>query len=239
MFETITIIPILIAIITFLSGLFVFFRAISIKRTFEDKEKDFKNQILKSIQERKRIEKNSEFRMKRLMELQNQYKEMEEREVLLKLIIECNNNAIRDEGNDGFKESRRKFADKLREAFRSEYCAIGMVSDGIAEDCIISLFKATDKKVLSQQEEYVQKVKSVSIDELQYNVCQALKENGRITYFDFDKGCFEKNEYCKAYEKHILNSHRISNTTIICIRDNNANNHGYIQFINSKKIFYK
>ena len=69
---------------------------------------------------------------------------------ILKHIINCANAALQNE--DAFQKAMLGLAAELRRVFDSDFCSIGIVTDGYAEDCIRSYKKFEDEELSKQQE---------------------------------------------------------------------------------------
>lgn len=153
------------------------------------------------------------------------------RNSILNHIINCANSALTDDSS--FKVAMYAFANGLRTIFCSEYCAIGKVVDGIAEDCIIALDKSNEEAISKLQEEYLKSVSSAHINQDDCVVCRALKSQESIYYENNIESASNFNIY-----KKILKSQIVNNTIVIPIRESKykelgyLQNFGYIQFIN-------
>ena len=146
---------------------------------------------------------------------------------ILKHIINCANCALK--GEDNFHEAMISLAHEFRTFFESEYCAIGTVVDGIAEDSAIS-FQISGDDIKSKKQFYELKfVRSKATYDDDTLVSKALKSDSEISSFD-------KNEFFKSrnYDLYtiILDSGIPENSIVIPIRDNEGENYGFIQFIN-------
>ena len=153
-----------------------------------------------------------------------------DRNSILNHIIKCANCALKNE--DAFQKAMLGLATELRNIFDSEYCSIGIVSDGYAEDCVISLEKFEDEELSKQQKIFLDSVKRASIDDDKCTVCLALKSNENIYRYIQEK-LNELNNY--KYYQHILTSRSIKNSCVIPIRDKERKSYGFIQFINTEK----
>ncbi len=152
-----------------------------------------------------------------------------DRNSILNHIINCANCALQYE--DAFQKAMLGLAGELRSVFESEFCSIGIVSDGFAEDCVISYKQLEDEELSKQQEIFLQSVKHFSVDDDSFVVCLALNSDEDI-FFLQNKNHFINNEYYQS----ILTSGRVKNSYVIPLRDKEKKNFGFIQFINSKKI---
>lgn len=154
-----------------------------------------------------------------------------DKEEIVDLIVECSNSAIGDPTNDeAFQEKLHKLTEKLRTIFESEYCAIGKVTPDYVEDCVVAFKKFDDPEKHDEQKENLYKVKRVPLDDGTL-VCKALHSGEEISYFsekDLDKA-----PHATVYKENLC-SGELNNTTIILIKDKNGENHGFIQFVNSK-----
>lgn len=150
------------------------------------------------------------------------------RNSILNHIINCANCALQNE--DAFQKAMLELAGELRSIFESEFCSIGIVSDGYAEDCVISYKRLEDEELSKQQEIILKSINRFSIDNDSFVVCIALKSDEDI-FFLLDNDQFSNNEYYQS----ILTSGLIKNSFVIPIRDKENNKFGFIQFINSKK----
>lgn len=146
---------------------------------------------------------------------------------ILNHIINCANCAIQNE--DAFQKAMLGLAGELRSVFESEFCSIGIVSDGFAEDCVISYKKFEEEELSKQQEIFLKSVKRASLDDDSFVVCLALKSDEDI-FFLHNNNQFNDCEYYQT----ILTSGHLKNSFVIPIRDKKNNKFGFIQFINSK-----
>lgn len=162
------------------------------------------------------------------METSNHDISEQNRNSVLNHIIDCANCALQNE--DVFQKAMLGLAGELRSVFESEFCSIGIVSDGYAEDCVISYEKFEDDELSKQQEIFLQSVKHFSVDDDSFVVCLALKSNKDI-FFLQDNNQFNDYEYYQT----ILTSGQVKNSYVIPLRDKTKKNFGFIQFINSKK----
>lgn len=151
---------------------------------------------------------------------------------ILNHIIDCANAALQSE--DAFQKSTSSLTSELRIIFDSEYCSIGIVFDGYAEDCVISYEKFEDEELSKQQDEFLLSVKRVIIDDNDsWIVVRALKSDNSLTWFQQES----LNEYGNyyRYKTGILPSREVRNSCIIPLRDKEKKNFGFIQFINTKQ----
>lgn len=162
------------------------------------------------------------------METSNHDISEQNRNSILNHIINCANCALQNE--DVFQKAMLGLAGELRSVFESEFCSIGIVSDGYAEDCVISYKKFEEEELSKQQEIFLKSVKRASVDNDSFVVCLALKSDEDI-FFLQDNNQF--NDY--AYYQTILTSGHVINSYVIPLRDKEKKNFGFIQFINSKK----
>ena len=128
----------------------------------------------------------------------------------------------------------KKFVNELRNAFSSEYCAIGTVADGIAEDSAVDYDQFDDIQLANQQAYELETVRTADANIGDTLVSKALKAKAELSFFD--GGYFNDTQNDTKNFKHyikILSSGKIENTTIIPIRDKDNNNFGFIQFINT------
>lgn len=160
------------------------------------------------------------------METNNSNISEKDRNSILNHIINCAKCALQNE--DVFQKAMLGLAGELRTVFDSEYCSIGIVTDGYAEDCMISYKLFEDEELSKQQEIFLKSVKRVSIDEDKSAVCQALKSDEDIFFLQDEIN--QCNNY--GYYQSILISGLVKNSCVIPIRDNVKNNYGFIQFIN-------
>jgi len=154
------------------------------------------------------------------------------KEEVLTQIINCANKALEDENL--FYGSMKKLVHTLRIIFQGEYCAFGIVSRDIVEDYVTDYDEYDDRELKQKQQDCFDATKKVKITDSEYMACEALTNFEQpIRYFDEEE---IKNKHNKHYEyyKTILKSKKISNTTVIPLRNNDLENYGYIQFINSK-----
>lgn len=148
---------------------------------------------------------------------------------ILKHIISCANAALQSE--DAFQKAMLGLAGELRGGFDSDFCSIGIVTDGYAEDCIRSYKEFEDEELSKQQELSLKSVKRASLDDDKYIVCQALKSDKDIFFHQEEAGNKINNEYYQS----ILTSGHVINSYVIPLRDEEKKIFGFIQFINSKK----
>ena len=149
---------------------------------------------------------------------------------ILNSIIKCANQSL---SNDTvFSLSLIELVKEFRLIFDSEYCSIGKVVDGVVEDCALSYDIFEDEKRADMQVQYAKMVKKVDINNDNYKVCNALKSNNEISYYDNSSINPQDNHYYPIYLHHILKTGIIKNTTIVLVR-NSEKVLGYLQFINS------
>lgn len=153
-----------------------------------------------------------------------------DRSSILNHVIKCANCALQSE--DAFQKAMLGLAGELRRVFDSEYCSIGIVTDGYAEDCVISYKKFEDEELSKQQEESLKSVKRVDIEDDSNTVSLALKSNN-IAWFKEEK-MDEYGNYSR-YKTDILPSREVKNSCVIPLRDSANRNYGFIQLINTKK----
>ncbi len=150
---------------------------------------------------------------------------------ILNHIINCANCALKDENT--FHEAMKRLAHEFRELFKSEYCAIGTVMDGIAEDSAIDLQISDEQKSDEQKSkklvDELESVRSANADDDDTLVSKALKSPLDIS--SFDKSDFSNLKNFEHY-KNILDSGEPENSIVIPIRDDEGDNFGFIQFIN-------
>ena len=99
---------------------------------------------------------------------------------ILNHIINCANCALQNE--DAFQKAMLGLAGELRSVFESEFCSIGIVSDGYAEDCVISYKIFEEEELSKQQDIFLKSVKRASLDDDSFVVCLALKSDEDIFY---------------------------------------------------------
>jgi signal transduction histidine kinase len=164
--------------------------------------------------------------------LKSEHKKLNTKEKILSQIINCANKALENE--DSFQISMKKLVNTLRTTFQSEYCAIGKVVNDIVEDYACDYDKHDDKELQNKQENSFNETRKVNIINTEYMVCEALKSKKQqiSIYNEEDIKKKENNHY--VHYKKILKSGKLSNTTIIPLRNNKSENFGYIQFINSR-----
>lgn len=216
--EIISILSLLVVLVTLSISFFFSFKRVEMKsKKLQDsiEEKELELELINSqLQKKDGIYRN--------------------RQKLLSQIISCANNALRDD--QFFQNSMQKLADFLRDIFKSEYCSIGTVVNGDVEDHIISVEPFKNEQKLRLQLNNVEKVSIARIDDDLF-VCKAL--NSRKEQYLYHE--FSKNEnsgsiqHSVEYNDYILPSGKLSNTSIIPIRDTARNNYGYLQFINSER----
>lgn len=156
----------------------------------------------------------------------------DDKESIARLIVECSNIAIENPTEDtAFLSALSELADKLRTIFKSEYCAIGKITKDYVEDCMASFEEAEEPSQRETQKNNLNTVKRVRIDD-ETLVCRALSSDEIITYYPTDE--INQAPNAKVYLNN-LNSKQLKDTTIFIIQDNQKNNQGYIQFINSNE----
>lgn len=153
---------------------------------------------------------------------------------ILKHIINCANAALQND--DAFQKSMLGLAAELRNVFDSDFCSIGIVTDGYAEDCIRSYKKFEDEELSKQQDHSLKSAKRASLDNDTYIVCQALKtalktDKDDIFFPQEEINQFNNNEYYPS----ILTSGHLIDSYVFPLRDKEKKIFGYIQFINSEK----
>ena len=151
-----------------------------------------------------------------------------DRDSILNHIINCANCALKDK--DAFQEAMLGLVSELRSLFESEFCSIGIVSDGYAEDCVISYEQFEEEELSKQQELFLESVKRASVDDKSFVVCLALQSDKDIFFLQDN----DQINNCEYY-KYIVTSGQVKNSHVISIRDRENNKLGFIQFINSKK----
>jgi len=167
-------------------------------------------------------------------DLKAEHEKLNIKENILSQIINCANKAL--EEDDVFQISMKKLANTLRNTFESEYCAIGKVLNDTVEDYACDYDKHTDKELQKLQENSFNKTRKVIIRNTEYLVCEALNDKAQpIIIFNEEDIKKKHNSHYELY-KTILKSGKLSNTTIIPLRNNESENIGYIQFINSENI---
>ncbi len=153
-----------------------------------------------------------------------------DRNSILNQIINCANCALQND--DAFQKAMLGLARELRAVFESEYCSIGIVDDGYAEECVISYRKIEDEELSKQQEIVLNSVKRVSIhSEDKFIVCQALKSDRDIFLHGEKTGNIINNDYYQS----ILTSGHLNNSYVIPLRDREKKNFGFIQFFNTNR----
>lgn len=149
---------------------------------------------------------------------------------ILKHIINCANAALQNE--DAFQKAMLGLAGELRRVFDSDFCSIGIVTDGYAEDCIRSYKEFEDEELFKQQELSLKSVKRASLDDDKYIVCQALKTDKDDIFFPQEEiNQFNNNKYYQS----ILTKGHLINSYVIPLRDEEKKIFGFIQFINSER----
>lgn len=143
---------------------------------------------------------------------------------IVNLIVKCSKEATKKPKESKFTDSLKELVTKLKEIFKSEYCAIGTVDDKYVKD------RACTLDGLSRDEKWA------PIESKSCLVCKALG----YAYKSTDRKLittYSENEIRNAgnYEKYkeILKENP-KNTTIIIIQDNDGDPQGYLQFINSE-----
>lgn len=149
---------------------------------------------------------------------------------ILNHIINCANCALQNE--DAFQKAMFGLAGELRHIFESEYCSIGTISNGYAEESIFSFETFEDKELSEQQKESLEAVKRVNIYDDSSTVSLALRSDERISWFYPSR--MNGFGYVERYQKAILPSRDVNNVCVIPIRDNANQNYGFIQLINVK-----
>lgn len=141
------------------------------------------------------------------------------------------------ESIDDFEQSMNDLALVLRTIFNSEYSAIGIQTmkngNTFFEDFAMSYDLKDSEKDRINQQEASRKVMGVDAEDPGYFIITSLNRKKIINFFD--KETIEErrkaNKHFEFYEKDILKSKEIRNTTVINIC--NENTTGYIQFINT------
>lgn len=148
-------------------------------------------------------------------------------------------NSTSAESIDIFKQKMNDLAHVLRVIFNSEYCAIGKIKNKEGktryEDFTFNYALKDASEDQIKQHEATTKVMGVDAENPGYFITTALKEKRLISIFNQDK-IEEKrsqNYHLDFYEKDILKSGEIKNTTIINIINQDQDTVGYIQFINT------
>lgn len=152
------------------------------------------------------------------------------RNSILNHIINCANCALLNE--EAFRNSMSALAKELRAIFDSEYCAIGIVTDEYAEDCVISYKKYDDEQLSKLQEASLNSVKRVSIKDDRNTVSLALKSDNNAWFKEEKMDGFDN--YAR-YKTDILPSREVKNSYVIPLRDKTNHNYGFIQLINTNK----
>lgn len=147
---------------------------------------------------------------------------------VLNRIINCANCALKDD--EAFKKAMKGLAHEFRTLFRSEYCAIGIVVDGIAEDSAIDFEISNDFQKAREQITKLKYVRSKNALDCETLVSMALESP--LDLSSFDKTQFIKSKNYDHY-KIILDSRQPENSIVIPIRDLEKKNLGYIQFMNT------
>lgn len=149
---------------------------------------------------------------------------------ILNHIINCANCALQD--TDSFQKAMDELSAELRAIFDSEYCSIGTISNGYAEESIFSFETFNDKRLYERQERSLEAVKRVNINDDSSTVSFALRSNEKISWFYPSRMNGFAN--VERYQKAILPSRDVKNVCVIPIRDNANQNYGFIQLINVK-----
>ena len=146
-----------------------------------------------------------------------------EKTVIAELVSKCGKVAATSTNEKEFNNILTEIAVKLKEIFKSDYCAIGSIDANYVID-------RASTSVLSQD------VKLTQIRSVSCLVCKSL---------DYVRKKKDRNIICR-YENNILNGAvnyekykvllgtELNNTTVIIIQDNDGCAYGYIQLINSK-----
>lgn len=149
---------------------------------------------------------------------------------ILNHIINCANCALQD--TDSFQKAMDELSAELRAIFDSEYCSIGTISNGYAEESIFSFETFNDKRLYERQERSLEAVKRVNINDDSSTVSLALRSNEQISWFYPSR--MNGLGSVKGYKNYILPSRDIKNVCVIPIRDKANQNFGFIQLINVK-----
>lgn len=147
---------------------------------------------------------------------------------ILNHIINCASCALK--GEDTFHEAMISLAHEFRTLFDSEYCAIGTVVGGIAEDSAIDFQISGDELKAKKQVYELKFVRSKPTYDDDTLVSKGLKSPLDISLFDKIE-FFESRNY--DLYSIILDSGKPENSIVIPIRDNKGDNFGYIQFMNT------
>lgn len=150
-------------------------------------------------------------------------------------ILNCANcvmQDLKDNSYNAFYSAMFELAHEFRIVFDSEYCSIGTVSDGIAQDRATEYVISENKRMAEVQSYELDSVLSSSADDGETLVSIALNSSDNISYFD--KSFFINSKNYDHY-KNIISSGELINSIVIPIRDKDKNNHGFIQFINAKE----
>lgn len=154
-----------------------------------------------------------------------------DRNSILIQIINCANCALLNE--DAFRKAMMQLADAFRVLFEGEFCSIGIVNDGYAEDIFISFEHFNDEKLSKLQYVNIESVKRINIDDNDsWIVARALKSNEII--YSLPEKTIEGFNHFPNYQR-ILFSGDVKNSCVIPIRDHEKKAYGFIQFINTKK----
>ncbi len=167
-----------------------------------------------------------------LLDLEIVNERSRKREIVFEHIINCANVSFEDEF--AFKRSMVDLVNSLRILFDSEYCAIGKVVNDLVEDYAFDYDMYTDKDLYTNQIIRFKEIRNVNINSTEYFVCLALSDKTKfLTHFGVED---IKNNYNNHYDLYlqVLKSGLLFNTTIIALRNDNLDNVGYIQFVNSR-----
>ena len=160
--------------------------------------------------------------------------------VIKECILNCANSVMQDyqeERYSAFNNAMYELAHELRIILKSEYCSIGIVRDGIAQDTVTEYVISENKEMADVQSYEFDSVRSSSADDGETLVSIALNSHDDISFFD--KNFFNTSKHYDNY-KSIIASGDIINSIVIPIRNNENKNYGFIQFINTQKhIDYK
>lgn len=152
---------------------------------------------------------------------------------ILNQIIVCANNSLSNDYSV-FLQSMKELSNQFRLLFESEYCSIGKIDDKVVEDYVVSYDCYEDKRLSESQNKFVKLVGKVNIDNKSYKVCDALKSNYEVSYYDWNEIDPAENKHYSVYVDHILKSGTVNNITVIPIKDADAPI-GFLQLINSNK----
>jgi len=128
-----------------------------------------------------------------------------------------------------FQKAMNQLAQALRNKLSCDYCAIGMVADGMAEDSAVAYDKSNDEQTAKSQEEKMNHVRSADESQGDTYVSKALNSDKDISFYPLDPS---GSKFYDSY-KTILNTEHIeqATTTVIPIRDNEKHNFGFVQLI--------